>query len=997
MKVDKPANEDPDEPPPRQSSRPLGPPEVTTGPLGQLKLQLHRLYLDAGHPSYDRIVWLIDKDRSLPGLPTRDTVQKIMRTDGFAGKEGDVVSIATVLAREGHVRDVPDLVHGLWVKAHQFAPVGQLISELNDPFGFEVHRAIDASDVASPSLPILPAYVERVHDRLLGEAVPRVSAGASELVTLVGGSSTGKTRACWEALHQLPGGWRVWHPLRPDRPEAFLEELSGVGPATVVWLNEAQHYLLPTRDRIGEKVAAELRDLLRTSGRGPVLVLATLWPQYWDELTHRSDPPTEADEVHAQARDLLEHGTRIPVAATFDQQELTAVRNRSADDPRLVQALEHAEQGHITQYLAGGPALIERYEMASLAAKAMIEAAMDARRLGHSLGLPLAFLQAAAPAYLTDLQWDGLREDWLEQALAYVSEPCRGARGPLTRIRPRPGDPDPAQPHYRLADYLEQHGRIHRSTTRIPGGFWVAVENCATGDRTALGSSAEARGLLRLAFHLYTSTTHQKGNAEAYKHAARMLREAGRVDEAITWYQRAVGAGNASALQAAVRMLREAGRVDEALTWLQDRVDAGDLPALLETARILWEEHRIDEALIWYERASDAGDTSAAILREAGVRLWAVGRSCGGRTGTWSACAPGPCWLPMPKAVCRTEEAFSWLQRAGDAGDAGDPDAFRWVANILKESGRTDDALTWYLRAADTGDSVALESAAQILRESGCTEEVLLTWLQDRANAGDTAALWEAGELLRVSGRIEEALTWLQDRANAGDTAAFWQAARILQKSDRIDEALTWYQRASDAGDISALREAARTLWSEDHTKEALTWYQRAADAGDTAALVEAGGKLRSEGRAETSHAVRRTKEALTWYQRAADAGNADAFRNIADTLKVSGHTEDALTWYQRAADTGDSVALEQAAQILRKSGRTEEALTWLRGIANTSALREAARTLRVVDRTEESYELLRNGWEADGNIAPSWEAVSTSNGFEPEGDKGEGVSPGKV
>jgi len=43
-------------------------------------------------------------------------------------------------------------------------------------------------------------------------------------------------------------------------------------------------------------------------------------------------------------------------------------------------------------------------------------------------------LEAAVPGYLTDGQWDGLGEDWLEQALAYTAVPRRGGRP----IRPRP-------------------------------------------------------------------------------------------------------------------------------------------------------------------------------------------------------------------------------------------------------------------------------------------------------------------------------------------------------------------------------------------------------------------------------------------------------------------------------------------------------------------------------------------------------------------------------
>ena len=120
--------------------------------------------------------------------------------------------------------------------------------------------------------------------------VTAAAQGRSQIAVLVGGSSTGKTRACWEALDLLrdqPGPWRLWHPIDPTRPDAALRDLPGIGPRTVVWLNEAQFYLDPAEAGLGERVAAGLRELLRDPGRAPVLVLATLWPQFWDTLTAR--------------------------------------------------------------------------------------------------------------------------------------------------------------------------------------------------------------------------------------------------------------------------------------------------------------------------------------------------------------------------------------------------------------------------------------------------------------------------------------------------------------------------------------------------------------------------------------------------------------------------------------------------------------------------------------------------------------------------------------
>ena len=312
---------------------------------------------------------------------------------------------------------------------------GRPLGEVTDPFALEVHRPVQPED-PQPGLPSLPAYVPREHDMELGRVVRAAAEGSSGIAVLVGGSSTGKTRACWEALQLLRDrkpGWRLWHPIDPSRPEAALRELPAIGPRTVVWLNEAQFYLDPPADvGLGERVAAGLRELLRDPARAPVLVLATLWPQFWDGLTAR---PEGGADPHAQARELLAgHDITVPAAFTAAQlQQLS-----QAGDARLTQAAAGAQDGQVIQFLAGAPELLARYRNAPPAAAALIDAAMDARRLGMGIGLPQAFLEAAAPGYLTDTEWDALGEDWLEQALAYTAVPCKGVRGPLTRIRPRP-------------------------------------------------------------------------------------------------------------------------------------------------------------------------------------------------------------------------------------------------------------------------------------------------------------------------------------------------------------------------------------------------------------------------------------------------------------------------------------------------------------------------------------------------------------------------------
>ena len=270
-------------------------------------------------------------------------------------------------------------------------PIGQW-----DPHDLEVHPAGGIARAASRAQPVqlLPGYVERAHDRTLAAVVQEVSAGRSRMVVLVGSSSTGKTRACWEAVQPLAAhGWRLWHPFDPTRAEAALADLSRVGPRTVLWLNEAQHYL--GHHTLGEQIASAVHTLLTSPDHGPVLVLGTLWPEYADQ--YAAPPRPQAPDPHSQVRELLA-GRTVTVPDVFDDHALAACAVLAQDGDRLLaDALTRAHQhGRLTQDLAGAPALLDRYEHGTPAARALLQAAMDARRLGAGLLLPQAFLADAA-------------------------------------------------------------------------------------------------------------------------------------------------------------------------------------------------------------------------------------------------------------------------------------------------------------------------------------------------------------------------------------------------------------------------------------------------------------------------------------------------------------------------------------------------------------------------------------------------------------------------
>ena len=328
---------------PLRRPRVIGRPRVLPGPLADLKALLYQLYLQAGTPTLDQIAsWIAeDKHGNLAGAPARDTIARIIGDAGMPPSQADVRTVATVLARAARwdPDDAAGRARDLWVTAQMTPAVGVPLAEVTNPFSLEVHRPVELEG-ASLGLPPLPPYVRRVHDGRLDEVAARAAGGESVMAVLVAGSSAGKTRACWEALQPLrqAGGWRLWHPYDPTRPEAVLQELPHVRPRTVVWLNETQEYLA---GESGERVAAGLRALLAAPARAPVLVLGTLWPD------SRPDPPRRVPGPASAGR----HGDR-GARRVHQRRPGRPAKDRHADD-RLAWAAEHAEDGQVIQFLAG--------------------------------------------------------------------------------------------------------------------------------------------------------------------------------------------------------------------------------------------------------------------------------------------------------------------------------------------------------------------------------------------------------------------------------------------------------------------------------------------------------------------------------------------------------------------------------------------------------------------------------------------------------------------
>lgn len=470
----------------------------------------------------------------------------------------------------------------------------------------------------------LTPYYTRPHDRelerLLGPAVHGVE---SCFVVLTGDSSTGKTRALFEALLRLAPHRRLWRPTHAAALAGLLRD-GLVVPGGVLWLNEAQRFLHGDRS---EECAAALRELLMT--RPGVVVVGTLWTfPYWEELVR---PPASVDS-HSHVRALLNspvtHRLTVPAELTSVQRSEWKSLAVSSGDRRMRQAESAgAADGRVVQHLSGGPELLAAYRMGpgahfDHAEHALITTAIAARHAGYYAPLPEELLahvaDAALPPHLRPAE-----PRWAREALTALTTGARAdgrrtdirnALTALVALRETAGGPTTYEP----ADYLQQNA-VPADTAYLPGpALWNAVTAFTTDPSLLMNLSyvARRRGFLKQAVMLVRRAT-AAGHAmswislllatpiEAHERKDMALWMADHVRWESGWDMRArllelVGEGADASIRLAVRAVEET-----------DLSGAEEVCHLLRTLRHLGHERLLmDRDPETFVRLSDVDGTS---------------------------------------------------------------------------------------------------------------------------------------------------------------------------------------------------------------------------------------------------------------------------------------------------------------------------------------------------------------------------------------------------
>ncbi|MFD6913437.1 hypothetical protein [Streptomyces virginiae] len=898
-------------------------PRLPPGALREFKRYVYRLYLTAGTPSLEAISGVIAEDDGLPGSPSKDTVQRLLSGERLPGLR-DAESVAAVLVRnrdsdwrksasgdrnhiqertavrEQEVAEAVARTRELWIAANENpAPPLRTVEEWG-PFRLGVHYAVDGEGQGSETL---TSYIERNHDEILRERLRQaVERKRPVLAVLVGQSSTGKTRAAYEAVRNELKDWPLVFPTGPEDLSDWITT-DAIDPRTILWLNETQRYLSGTA---GEKAARSLADLL--DHVTPLVVIGSMWPEYARKLT---SPPIGPEDPTFSVRSLLElYRAVIPVPDNLGGSH-SRITKAAARDLRVAAALRAAgAQGRVIQQLTGGPELVRQYAMGPGNAlteveHAVITAAVDARRLGHTSALPAELLADAAVGYLPTTSRVTHDSGWFETAIKALC-PSNRTLPPLVsdRVAPGLGMAD----GYHPTDYLDQNVRRSRAHLAPPVQLWEAAERHArtVDDLYALGQAAQHRRRYGHAVRLYRQAT-QRGSDAARRALALLLEEIGDQEAA-----EAAAAGSAQAWVALAKVRERAGNKGAALRAYDIAARAEDVSALMALARLR------DEA------RDHAGAEEAA----------------GQATGAGS----GQVWLSLARLRMRAQNCEASQDAYHRAVQAGEPWGWMGLARLEEMAGNRSAATAAYERAGAEGVTAAWSSLVTFYWEH-CDYEGAKHAATRAANVGDAEAWSVLARLRAQAGDRQGADLAYTTAAATGAISALAPLARLREQSGDPAGAQRAAKQAAGSGNGEAW--AVLALYREDNgDREGADHAARqAAKTGDTDAWTalarrREGAALRNDakqrerpdhGRVVTElvvadHFALERAAAERAAEEAAENGDADAWAALARIRERAGDREGSERAVRRAVDLGSVGAWTALGRVREQQGDLEAA-----------------------------------------------------------------------
>jgi tetratricopeptide (TPR) repeat protein len=494
------------------------------------------------------------------------------------------------------------------------------VRDMTDPVLLGVHKAPPAVIVAGrhgageQAREHAPAYVSRDIDQGLRE---RLAEGGFTL--LIGDSTAGKTRAAFEAMTATLPGHLLICPVNRDAV-AVAAARAAQAPKCVLWLDDLEGYL-----GSNGLTAAQLGRLL-TGNQCPVIIATLRAAEQARILAGDVTGSETASQVLRDSRQVLDLARPIRLSRMFTGRELE--RARSLDqDPRIGEALAHAGSYGIAEYLAAGPALLRDWEDArnssagpNARGAALVAAAIDIRRAGHTSPIPRALLGLVCESYLNDPEHARTPREPVADAWAWATRQRHATTALL-----QPAADDCVEVFDYLVDTIQRRtfpgDHVPESVVR------TAADRGDPADADSLAATAYSQGRYALAEYAYRRAYQAKtGNPDfgaehpstlaSRNNLTNVLHDLGRLEEAEAEHHavldirsRVLGPEHPDTLASRgnhALVLHDLGHLDEAeaetraLLEIRYRILGDEHPATLATrgnlASILGDLGRLEEA-----------------------------------------------------------------------------------------------------------------------------------------------------------------------------------------------------------------------------------------------------------------------------------------------------------------------------------------------------------------------------------------------------------------
>ena len=453
----------------------------------------------------------------------------------------------------------------------------------------------------------------------------------------------------------------------------------------------------------------------------------------------------------------------------------------------------------MAQYLSGVPDLLRQYSGpgGDPYGQAIMTVAMDAVRLGYSSPCPPRLLQDAVIGYLTSYQRTLEISNWWDEALTYATQELKGS---IRALEPVPPADSTGVIGYRIADYLDQHGRRTRQDQPCPASLWdaLSVYTTTSGDLNRLGDAACRQGLYRHAALLWTQAI-TTGNPYAAGQLIPLLHRLNPdcARRAAQWAVGHLSLDSPMSDARLLRTLRDAGADDAVTTLANQAVRHAVLDRPLGVANLISELHAVG-----------VGDTITALLARDPARHTSIHNPLGvarllealRRIRARDAVTALLARDPASHASLDSPEGVAHLLRA--LHDAGASDAVAALANRAARHASLDDPFQVANLLGVLYDTHAIivlanraASHASLENPSGVAR--LLRALHDAGASDAVAALLARDPASHTSLDNPEAVSWLlralhdADADDAMAAVATRAASHIrLDSREAIDELL---------------------------------------------------------------------------------------------------------------------------------------------------------------------------------------------------------------